>query len=281
MNSLRILAMSVALAVACFSVAWANPVPGPPTRQPLLSLDELMSAFDGDGDVGLAEAAAQAARLGPEYTWLLEDLVERHDLEMVIGDLLAGLAYNGDSGSLSVLRAVVADTSRSHFARALAAESLADARDTEAIPLLEELAAKSQSEAMANSIRRAILRMGSPGHYRPLFVLADGLMRFGFLLDDIEAIEYTEPLEDVRHSFEPSEFRTVCDLLQAGSAATIGTTRVPGRLAFRLKDGREESLSTDGRHFLGAEGGVVQSHSLGRYIWSRLGREYRIDEPAN
>jgi hypothetical protein len=275
------LVVSVALAVACISTAWANPIPGPPTPQPLLSLEELLSSLEGDGDVGLAEAAAQAARLGPEYTWLLEDLVKRHDLEMVIGDLFAGLAYNGDSGSLAVLRTVVADTSRSDFVRTLAAESLADARDAEAIPLLEELAATAHGEAMANSMRRVILRMESPGHYRPLFVQADGLVRFGFLLDDIEAIEYTEQLEDVRCSFEPSDFRNVCDLLQAGSAATIGTTGVPGRLVFRLKDGREQSLYTDGRYFLGAEGGVVQSYSLGRYIWGRLGREYGMDEPQD
>jgi len=281
MCSKRIVALVAAVVLSWVLAAAADWLPGQPQLQPLLSLDELLSRLDGEPSFELTEALGQAARLGPEYTWLLADLAQREDLEMFSYAPFSALARNGDTESLSVLRAIAADTARSDFARGRAAKALADARDRDAIPLLEEIAAGSSGEWLAKDMHRAIRRIESPGHYRPLFSLVEGLVSFGFLLDDIESVEYTEIIPELRHSFDPSEFREICDLLQRGSPVTVVSTRDTGKLAFVLKSGRQASLSTDGRAFIGVNGGDIDCPSLGAYIWSQLGRSYDLGEPPN
>jgi hypothetical protein len=224
----------------------------------------------------LTDAIAQVARLGPEYTWLLADLAEREDLDGVSFMIFDGLVSNGDLESLSVLRALVADTTRSDFVRGLAAEALTDARDRDAIPLLEDIAVRSDSELVARAVRGAIREIESPGRYRPLFGMMGGSVSFGFLLDDIESVRYSEPATSVELQFEASDFRHICDLLHMGQMVELEGGRSldnRGKLMFTLRDATEGSLHTDGELFGRIGGAYVRCVPLGTLIRSRLDRD--------
>ena len=284
MSSKRVFALLAVVVLSCAAVAAANPVPGPPRPQPLVSLDELLSRFEGEVNFEFTDAITQVARLGPEYTWLLVDLAEREDLEGVSFMIFDGLVSNGDLESLSVLRAIVADTARSDFVRALAAEALTDARDHDAIPLLEEIAVGSHSERVARAMRRAIREIESPGRYRPLFGMFGESVRFGFLLDDIESVRYSDQATSVELQFETADFRHICDLLHAGQRVELEGGRSldnRGTLTFTLGDGAEGSLRTDGELFGRIGGAYVKCVPLGELIRSRLDGDRTHSEPPN
>ena len=259
----------------------ANPLADPPRLQPLLTEEELLSILAGEVSPKFADALAQAARLGPGGSWLLEELAQRDDLSMMLGTVFRGLADNGDPESLSVLRSVLADTTRSSHVRCQAAKAIADARDHGAIPLLNALAPQARRQGLGDSVDRALRRLESPGHYRKLIALADGLVRFGFLLGDIESISYSEITTSVEHTFAQEDLREICDLLQTGSEVELGMMRDLGKLTFTLRSGARATLHTDGEHFGGLGGGDVECRPLVSFIWARLGRVDVWGEPAN
>jgi hypothetical protein len=241
------------------------------TAQPLLSLTELTERLEDAGDGAFAEAVGQAVRLGPDYTWLLADLLRQVDSPRLAGQVCRGLARNGDQESLAVLRAVVADTGRPWAVRERAISALVEARDRESVPLLQEVSVQSSERILSDAAREAIGRIESPGRHRPLVEIEYGQLFFGFLLDDLESIDYSESAS-VGYSFDPSEFRRVCDLLQGGAVVETDGVSIAGVLTFRLKDGATMAVRTDGTTYGNISGRAMRSEKLRDFIWERLDR---------
>lgn len=281
MRLLETLTLAAAVLLVSAGSTLANPLPGPPSVLPVRTLAELKSALEGPRDPGFANAVSQATALGPEYTWILAELAQRDDLDMMLDLVFSGLAKNGDPESLAVLREVVADTARPPFVRCFAASALAKARDRDAVPLLQELVSLPQQGGLTVELKRAIRCLESPGSCRELLRFRGDVVRFGFLLDDIESIEYSQRRPAIEYSFDPSEFRELCDLIQTGSKVIAHTYRSSGKLLFRLKDGTEASFSTDGTVLGGVGGGMLSAPELGAFIREHLKRSRSEGEPPN
>ena len=248
--------------------------------QPVLTLDELLERLEVDSGEGLASAVGQTARLGPDYAWLLADLLDRDDLSPQAGLICKALARNGNEESLLVLREAVVDTALQWSVRERAISALAYARDRESVSLLQDVSKNCDNAILAQAASDAILHIESPGYYRPLIEIEGGRLYFGFLLDDVEAIEYTESPE-VTHRFARADFRVICDLFQSGLVRDASGSSAAGALTFRLNDGGQVSVPTDGLVYGRISGRFVESPGLRRLIWSGLGRESEEGEPHN
>jgi hypothetical protein len=251
----------------------ANPIAVP---EPLSASTrgELIATLRGPTGPELYQALQQLALLGPEYTWLLEELARRDDLDpMLSGVALDGLSANGDSASVSVLLDVAADTARTEWARMRAIEALGKSRFRDVIPSLDEMADGTSSKAIRDRIESAILRIRQPGRFRKLFTYKEGYVRFGFLLDDLKRVEFRRStLDDSPIVFSTEQVKQICDELQAGERVepyTIGMISDDGAITFVLRDGSSARLSVGGELFL-ADGLVVRSPSLARYLGDAL-----------
>lgn len=268
------------LVLLCTCAAVADPTPESLRPQPILTLDELLERLEAERHVEQGDAVSQAVRLGPDYAWLLAELLQRDDSPALADQICRGLARNGDAESLSLLRAVAGDTTRPWFIRERAVWALAYARDHESIPLLNEVSANCNDRILAEAARDAIRRIESPGSYRPLIEVENGLLHFGFLLDDLESIEYAGS-PGVTYSFASGDFRRICDLLQGGSVAVPDGVSMVDALTFRLRDGTETVLRTDGVTYGNISGRLMRAPALREFIWSRLGWDEEHGEPPD
>jgi hypothetical protein len=252
----------------------------PLREEPILTLDELQHLLETSEGTDFRAAVTRATRLGPGYTWLLGDLLVSEAPSDLVDRICKALARNGDAESLGILRAVAADTSQTLHIRERAISALADARDHISVPLLQALSAESGSRVLAAGASEAVERIESPGRFRPLIEIENDILFFNFLLDDLESIEYSEP-PDVSHGFAAAEFRRVCDLLQGGTRFDGQSPLMTAMLTFRLKDGTERAVATNGEVYGGVSGRSVRAPLLREFIWERLGREQAADEPSD
>lgn len=263
------LLLSVAMVLLIpLAEARANPVE-PHRPLSIRSRDSLMLNLKRGGGPEFADAVWQASILGPEYAWLLAELAQRDDLSLLLGSVLDGLARNGDPESLAALRGVVADTTRPIYVRLDAIAALGRSGDRGSLPLLAAIEADGGGETSEAAVA-AIDRIDSPWLYRDLITYERGFVRFGFLLDDIESIEYFDGRARRQCAFASEEYRQVCDLLQGGRIARPLMMSDAGRLVFRLRSGREMTLNIIGGHISGIPGVTISSLGLAEFIEERV-----------
>jgi len=258
----------VPVALLLFCIPFCAPAAHPVRREPLMSLTELEERLETASGEEFTDAVSQATRLGPDYSWLLERLLEDDIATALVDRVCKALARNGDEASLLVLRQTAADTSRPWPLRDRAISALALARDRESIHLLQSIAVGTRSRILAAAAADAVARIEEPGRYRPLVEIENGVLFFNFLLDDLQAIEYTEPA-GATHAFAESELRTICDLLQSGEVGDEETASLTGLLTFLLKDGSDVAVRVGGEVFGGVSGRSVRSPLLAEFIEER------------
>jgi hypothetical protein len=272
-TSLLVMAL---IGAACVR-ADANPFPDPGPPAQLLSKDELLSHLDNpESGVMFWWAVSQATRLGPEYVWILEKLLAnpKATQALPIMRVTQALGRIGTASAIAALRGAVADTNLSALCRADAAEGLAEARDTASIPLLREIAAGGGDPMLTNGVGQAADWLEHPERYWPLLGVADGQVYVGFLRDDIALVTYRKHPGETLLTFRPDEYVPVCRLLLAGTPRTVYSMETPYQLVFRLRNGREARLSTDGTLFSysgswglgGGNGFTVECPALGEFI---------------
>ncbi len=77
----------------------------PVRQEPVLALNELQERLETGTGPEFSEAILQATRLGPDYAWLLGYLLGSDISTRLMNRICRALARNGDTESLSILRA--------------------------------------------------------------------------------------------------------------------------------------------------------------------------------
>lgn len=209
-------------------------------------------------------------------------------------EAMEALGSIGNAEAVAVLRSVLADTSAYLEDLMIAANSLAWAGDTLSTPLIESTAERFAAHrsqlgqtregvtmgAHLRILRRAIRMLERPDLRNPLIIRDAHFVRYRFLLDDVASISVNGyPPDRPIHTFDPAEYRTLCDLLQDGHFVEPGFVMDEEYLIFRLADGRSVELVRNGINFCqggawdrGRPGFCVASKSLARYIDGQIGR---------
>jgi hypothetical protein len=271
----RTLAIACVVGV-CALCALPAPTRGNPTAPPSPTRIESVEEIRSDLADSLSGASwRQTRRL--EYLW-----DGRRDLLIELSGggsrgvrkaAIQALGRIGDPESRAALRAVIAGPDEKLEILKETAYALAVARDTLSIPLVQAAidrigndSGADSKEARRRSLYKARLEdalacLRRPDLRRPLLLHDGQFIRYRFLLDDIEAITLIDdPLygfpaelrrlkEHGRHRFDPSEHRTICDLLQDGKRVKWPGWLGQECLEIRLHDGRSVALNRKGSRF--------------------------------
>lgn len=222
---------------------------------------------------------------------------EHHDVKR---EAMRALGDIGNAEAVELLRGVLSDNTAQLEDIMVAANSLASARDTSSISLMESVAKRFAARreelgqtregvtmgAHLDILGRAIQRLRRPDLRRPLIIRDAHFVRYRFLLDDISRVFLSRyPPDKPTHTFGSDEYRTICDLLQEGGFVEPGMVSETEYLVFELADGRSIRLIRDGVNFCrfggswerGDPGFCMASEGLAQFIDSKLGRPLPAD----